>query len=639
MNSPGQYHLKVPKDPQENLRWRHHLVERCQINPRFRSKVIEACREDFFFYLNSFVWQFNPRRVGVEVEPFISWPYQDDAFRQILEAIVGQHDLVIEKSREMGATWMCLIPTDWIGKFHDHKTMGVISRDADAVDDGTMNSLLPKLDFISDHQPCWLIGDQERKTKGMVRRYLRTKSVVTGEAATGKAFVGGRCLFIFVDEFSQITEGHKVQHRTHDVTGCRIFNFTHVGSDGHAYELANRPDINKLVMHWSQHPRKNEGLYRYDPEKGHVVVLDKSYHFAPDYPFVVDGTPGGPFPGIRSPWYDKECIRRGSVREIAQDLDIDPAGSTRQFFDQPRILGLKRDYATDPHWVGELRFDELTAVPFGLDPIPSGHLSLWLTPDRDGKPPRARYCVGCDVSAGTGATNSTMAIGNMVTGEKVGEYASPNIYPDQFARLAVAICRYFQDEDGDGAILSWEIPGPGMTFTNEVAKVGYSRLYRAIDPVTHKVAPHAGWLNNNNKLLYAILRDYQAALYEGRFVNRSAIALDETLKFAWLPGGKVEHTGFAKGERDDPSGATVNHGDRVIADAQCWMLMRNEVKSAPEQNKPGEEEYPFLSYGWRRSIREQPDNDNWIDRSRCTPRDRNVTVWSGGDRSGRGAHA
>src|SRR5260370_34363113 len=134
-----------------------------------------------------------------------------------------------------------------------------------------------------------------------------------------------------IDEFSQIEEDYEVLHRTSDTTGCRIFNFTHKGLGTAAYELTQRVDMRKLNLHWSQHPHKKKGLYRYDTEAKHVVSLDAGFQHDPDYSFITDGSPtGGPCPGLRSPWYDKECRRKGSARAVAMDLDIDPRGSVSQ---------------------------------------------------------------------------------------------------------------------------------------------------------------------------------------------------------------------------------------------------------------------------------------------------------------------
>src|SRR5581483_8104985 len=102
------------------------------------------------------VWEYNPNAIpgGVseEVGPFITWEFQEDAIRTILDCIERRNDLVIEKSREMGISWLCLLVMDWMFLFHRWKDCLVISRNADAVDKPfEMKALFPKLDFVHQH--------------------------------------------------------------------------------------------------------------------------------------------------------------------------------------------------------------------------------------------------------------------------------------------------------------------------------------------------------------------------------------------------------------------------------------------------------------------------------------------------------
>src|SRR5262249_18561053 len=137
--------------------------------------------------------------------------------------------------------------------------------------------------------------------------------------------------------------GYQLLAGTADTTRCRIFNFTPFGTSGAAYALARRGDVRKLRLHWSEHPEKARGLYRYDLDKNQLDVRDKGYHFPVDFNFVLDGR-------LRSPWYDGECQRRANDREVAQMLDIDYQGSQYQFFDASMIRDLQRTYGQPPLW-------------------------------------------------------------------------------------------------------------------------------------------------------------------------------------------------------------------------------------------------------------------------------------------------
>jgi hypothetical protein len=354
MLSHGRHFERVPREFHENMLYRKKAANEPLASKQRMLK--RMCAQDLLFYVNTFVWQFNPRCVGrlddnpysawagmPEITPFTTYPFQDKAltygdpsradFHGILWAIERQRDLVQEKSREMGVSWMNLIVIDWLWRFHGRKTLLVMSRDEDAVDKlDDPNSLFWKLDFIQDHLPIWLWPegwDKRKHRKSMFIKNPETHSTITGEASTAKAFVGGRGTLAFIDEFSQIDKAREVLERTADVTGCRLFCSTHTGVDTAFHDLCNDKTTAKLVLHWSEHPLKRRGLYEYARETNQIIVHDKTYDYPSDFQYVYEWKPnGGPFPGLRSPWYDEECIRRKRPSAIAMDLDINPKGAT-----------------------------------------------------------------------------------------------------------------------------------------------------------------------------------------------------------------------------------------------------------------------------------------------------------------------
>src|SRR6266850_5727752 len=123
MLSPGQWHKSIPKGRAENLRWRIRLLEAVRkYGAPARQAVFKMCREDILFYINGFVFQYNPDHVGEEVGPFISWDFQEEAILKTLRILIQERDdMLWEKSRMMGATWMALIIDDWLCTFHDYK--------------------------------------------------------------------------------------------------------------------------------------------------------------------------------------------------------------------------------------------------------------------------------------------------------------------------------------------------------------------------------------------------------------------------------------------------------------------------------------------------------------------------------------
>ena len=582
---------RVPRDEETNVRWRGELLGRAQESKRLRDAVKLTCQADLLFWVNSFVWQFNPNRRTEEVGPFSSWPFQDRAFLKMRHHVETGRDLVIEKSREMGASWMCLLLFDWYFLFHKYKKFLAISRNADAVDRDDPDSLFWKLDFVHKQMPEWLLPKLDRKS--MVFKNLDLHSSLTGQASTGKAGVGGRATAMFVDEFAQIDEAATVYDRTADTTGCRIFNSTHVGVGTPFHHLCENGSTAKLRLHWSEHPLKSPGLYRYDMEEKKLVLLDQSYQHPPDYPFILDGK-------LRSPWYDATCLTR-SPRAIACDLDIDPKGAASQFFDGNRIRQLAAHWARKPLWQGEVAHDGHGSEPSLIDSS-GGRLSLWVIVDAYGRLPKGRFTLGADVSTGTGATPSCLSILNAHTGEKVGGFAAADYSPDEFAYFSIAVAHLFTSQRGEPGTIAWENAGPGVRYGKCLLDAGFRNIYWHSDASKLNPKPtRSPGFNPHPKAKRLILEAYRSALYDRQMVNPDALALEECLDYEYTPEGKVEHGGARRSQ--DPSGGRENHGDRVMADALAWMLAEREGftsrrRSDPDKPPPGDDP-PVMSLAWR----------------------------------------
>ncbi len=597
----------APKELKANRRYRAALLATCRGSPKAQAAVIERCAADIVFYTDTFVWQYNPREGhGRKVAPFILWPFQEDALLRTHRRLsVDRDDALWEKSREMGATWMALILKDWDCLFHDWVKVLAISHSEDAVGrPGDPDTLFWKVNFMHEHLPDWLRRGAARKGR-LTFQYPATKSTFTGSATTERSGVGGRG-DLLLDEFSKHRQDREILGQTAD-TGPRLFIGTHYGVEGEFYNLTQRPDLFKVVMHWSQHPEKAKGLYRFDAANNAVERLDGSYEFPQDYAFVTDGTPeGGPSPGVRSVWYDRECLRRASRRDVAMHLDISPSGSQSQFFDPLMLRRHLADHARDPDWEGELEFDREAAEPVRLVPTPGGPLKLWLRLISDREVPPSAYAAGCDIStgfAGRASSNSVLTVADARTGFKVLEFATPHLRPEEFAAAVVALCKLFKSEDGGGAYLAWEHAGPGQMFGKTVLELGYRRLYTrdSVHLLRGGVRSNEpGWYPSV-KAKRVLLDDYNAALTSRGFVNRSERALRECSFYRHSDRrDAVEHPSEAGG--GDPSGARSNHGDRVIADALCWAACKKLGAGKAQLPEEIAQQSPVGSLQWRMEL-------------------------------------
>lgn len=576
--------LAVEKDLGRNARQRRALLWDGAHVPGAAREIREACAKDVLFYVNYFCWTFDPRRAE-SVVPFVTYDFQDEAILAIQESIVGGRDVCVGKSRDMGASWLNILVPEHMWHFsRDMRNFLMVSRNESYVDDsGNPKSLFWKIDFLHRHQPKWLLPS------AVTRRSMHignedTGSVIDGESTTGEVGRGDRRTAILLDEFAafDVKSGYNALTATQSTTNCRIFNSTPKGCGNAFHDVYKKSSARIIEMHWSRHPEKSRGLYRSERDeatglfslkllsgwKGVVEVCERGERevrrvaFPEDYPFVLDGK-------LRSPWYDRECSRAVNPVEIAQELDIDFNGSDYQFFDPLAIERYKEKWCVPPVLVGNLETDAEGVRVLRFTADAKGRFSSWEDFGAEGRPDRGRrFVIGADVSAGTGASNSTLAVYDVQTRRKVAEYANPAILPDDFGRFAAAVAKLYNN-----ALLVPDRSGPtGEVFVRRVQAQGHTNIYlrRNTKKVGSPVTDEAGvWLNPAVKT--EVLENYRDAIGHVAVVNCSARALDECARFVRTQGGNVEHS--SEGNAQDPGGARANHGDLVVADALATLAL------------------------------------------------------------------
>jgi len=530
----SSYRHLVPADPRANLEWRARMLAWSTDDHERQNALRTMCSDDPLFWFNAFVWTYDPRR-KVGVIPFVTWPFQDRAIVELDDAI-GNHDIAMPKSRDMGASWMLCGLFLWRWLFRRDQSFLLVSRNEDYVDKtGNPKSLFWKIDHILKYSPEWMLPRRERARLRLTN--MENGSTIDGESTTGDVARGDRRTAIGLDEFAAFgdDDGWKALAATRDATRCRIFNSTPSGIGNAFHSVCTNEHIRQVRLHWTEHPEKARSLYH-----------DR-------------------YGKARSPWYDGEVKRCATPMEIAQELDISFEASQANLFETSRILELQS--RTRPALQrGELVVDE-GGNPLSFEPKAEGRYHLWMAPDASGCfPTDRRFAMGVDVSTGTGASNSVMCVMDCRTGEQVLEMATADMRPDQFARLVVAVGRWFKGVDGHGALVCWEHIGPGRILGDVVIEMGYRNLWRRHnqDVVGKPVTQSVGWFPNREEKV-RLYGHFRKSLDSGAFIPRSRQMVDEMRELVYDDSGGVVHVRAATSI--DPSGAKGNHGDRATAAA------------------------------------------------------------------------
>ena len=475
--------LIPPLDPVANAKYRRDVLAYAKRNRAAQSCLNELSRRDVSFWISTFAMTYDPR-LKCPTTPFALYPFQSRAAKAIAEAVDDGEDLCIAKSRDVGASWLCLAALLHRWLFQPDQAILLVSRNESYVDGrGNPKSLFWKLDAILGHLPVWMLPRHDRKKLSL--KNLANGSIIDGESTTGDVARGDRRSCVLLDEFAAFAAGDdfRALSSTRDVTPSRIFLSTPAGASNAFATVAKNPAVRQIRMHWSDHPIK--GKDKYTDHKGR----------------------------LRSPWYDKEVTRCSSPIEAAQELDIDFAGSSGAFFDHERLDGVARKHVRPPLLRGELDYEDVKSSKF--DKTIVGNLLLWITPDSAGAMPSdRRYYIGIDIAAGTGASNSCLSVVESKTNEKVAELARPDLRPDKLAKYAVALANWFRGNNGQPAQLIWEAHGPGRIFGDAVVELGHREIWyrRSEGTVDRSPTRLMGWIPTRDTK-QALLGKYRKMLF------------------------------------------------------------------------------------------------------------------------------
>ena len=574
------YYDLAPTAPKANLRWRARLREAAIDDLELRAALKQACFDDPLFFFMFAAWLIEPRSASKTI-PFVLYPHQRPAIMALVNSVKSASlnseepiDVVFDKSRAQGATWICLYVILWFWLHEPMFAAGIISRNIEAVDKRNYpGSLFPKLDWAISMLPRWLLPEgfnagKDRSQTDHVWHNRENGAAIVGTACTPEAFSGDRLTVVFYDEAAKVDhddfqEGmNSIQH----VTLVRWIVSTHYGDSGPFYEMVFGDAAGiKVVLDWKDNPSQNRLAYSF--VNGRAIPLHKEdfgelWQYTEENQamlsklkrrgFVKEGR-------IRSPWYDRKCAQKGATpRGIAQDLDRDPRSTVGKMF-PPEILDKMEKLCQPPVWQGDaiVRDGKLHLVKHE-----DGPLKLWFMPGLNDDPPRGRYAVAADIGTGiTGdtASNSALSGGNSETGEQVLEYV--NQLPEaRHADVAVAICEWLDD-----AFLIWEAQGScGKRFaTRVVEEIRYWNVFkRTTAPTKHKnVESHYGWVNNRPAHKRDLFQDLYLAMDDEEFIPRSAEMI-------------LECRGWEEPEQDKIIYHGTGHGDRTIAAGLCHKGMK-----------------------------------------------------------------
>lgn len=354
------------------LRERLDIQQLASDDPEFLALHIERCKRDPSYFINTCLNIFEPRETSGEWSdlPYLLRGFQEDTVGHLKSHIDGGKDLLIDKTREMGVTWLVLAVYLHYWLFDPKFTSIVGSITEQKIDHkDNPNCLLWKFDYMVDslrvNAPYFAIeGYRDQNTRcitHMKRVNPNNDSIISGEVMGPNWGRSGRAKTMFGDEFAEAASPASAYASSSRSSPSRIFVFTPKGMN-FAGRLAcpkkgQKRAIDKISLHWMIDPTKNAWEYR----DGSGNVTHSGHGQCPASVVSIYGVPP------KYPWYEDACARLGwDPVAIAQELDIDYnqsyEGQMYPQIERSRIMPIEYDPVLPLYCSMDYGLDDMTAL-------------------------------------------------------------------------------------------------------------------------------------------------------------------------------------------------------------------------------------------------------------------------------------
>lgn len=247
----------------------------------YRKGAVQYYRTHPWEFINHWCVTYDPRNAGggdtPSTMPFVLFQRQQEYIQFLYALVTAEQSGIVDKSRDMGATWLSCAFSVWLWLFKPGSSVGWGSRKEDLVDRiGDPDSIFEKMRIIIRNLPpmFWPIGFNER----MHFSHMRILNPETGSSITGEAGSnigrGGRKLIYFKDESAHYEHPEAIEAALGDNTRIQVDISTPFGV-GTVYD--RKRDMSKVwipgdpivpgnlysfIFDWSDHPAKDEAWYK-----------------------------------------------------------------------------------------------------------------------------------------------------------------------------------------------------------------------------------------------------------------------------------------------------------------------------------------------------------------------------------------
>lgn len=231
--------------------------------------------EGAVFFIENFCWTYDPRSENKNL-PIVLFDFQRDFVKNLVQHIDEGSNLLIEKSRDMGMSWLVVYVFVWYWLFRDGTNLLLGSYKEKLVDDGVnQDALFGKVEYTLTNLPSWILPKGFKLGKHRTKLKLvnpENNNIISGDTMNPQFGRGARKTAIFYDELGFWETAKEAWEAGSQTTSCQIANSTPHGRN-YYWQLRNSGKIDVVSLHWRLHPLKDDIWYEYEKNRNTEEVI------------------------------------------------------------------------------------------------------------------------------------------------------------------------------------------------------------------------------------------------------------------------------------------------------------------------------------------------------------------------------
>ncbi len=262
-NIKKNYDYKEPKKSSKEIWQFKYELKKELTNPRFLKIADNWYEHNPVDYIEHWIVTYDPKR-GLGVTPFILFPKQEEFVAWVTERLEKKESGLVEKTREVGMSWMAIAWSTWAWKYKKNAKIGFGSRKASLVDtQGDLDSIFEKFRLVLRNIPTELLPFNflvNKHTPEMRILNPENQNSITGEGGDNIGR-GGRNTLYFKDESAFYERADKIEAALSENTDVQIDISTPNGVGNPFHKKRFGGQVSVFTFRWTDDPRKDQAWY------------------------------------------------------------------------------------------------------------------------------------------------------------------------------------------------------------------------------------------------------------------------------------------------------------------------------------------------------------------------------------------